>query len=133
LNLLLRHFGKRPGFWDELLARAELHGLRRPLYHVLRHAQRVLGTPIPPAVVAAAGAGAPGPVTGALMDWLFRHRFTSGPSRHPGPGGRVAKGLLYLRAHWLRMPLPMLLRHLSVKAGRRMRERFERKPDEAEA
>ena len=72
-------------------------------------------------------------MTGALMDWLFRHRFTSGTSRHPGPGGRVANALFYLRAHWLRMPLPMLLRHLSVKAGRRMRERFERKPDEAEA
>jgi len=133
LHLLLLHFGKRAGFWDELLARAELHGLRRPLYHLLRHARRVLGTPIPLRIQEAAAKGAPGPLTGALMDWMFRHRFTAGPTRQPGAGGRFAKGLFYLRAHWLRMPLPMLVRHLSIKAGRRMRERFERKPEEAEA
>ena len=133
LDLLLRHFGQRPGFWDELLSRAELHGLRRPLYHLLRHVRRVLETPIPPAIEDAARAGAPGPLTGAMMDWLFRHRFTAGAAGNRGVGGRVAHRLFYLHAHWLRMPLPMLVRHLSVKAGRRVRERFERKPREVEA
>lgn len=131
LHVLLLHFGARPEFWDELLARAELHGLRRPLHYLLRHVRRVFETPIPAAVEQAAAAGAPGALTSTVMDWLFRHRFTAGPSRRPTPGARVAKWLFYLRAHWLRMPLPMLVRHLSVKAGRRVRERFERKPDEA--
>lgn len=133
LHLLLCHFGESAGFWDELLARAELHGLRRPLYYLLRHVRRMLATPIPPATERAAAAGAPGPLTGVVMDWLFRHRFTAGSTRELRASARFAHGLFYLRAHWLRMPLPMLVRHLSVKAGRRMRERFERKTTEAEA
>jgi len=133
LHLLLCHFGERPGFWDELLARAEVHGLRRPLYHVLRHVTRVLATPVPSGIIEASAAGAPGPLTGAALDWLFRHRFTAGPSRERSTSARLANWLFYLRAHWLRMPLPMLIRHLSIKAARRVQERFERKPAVAEA
>jgi hypothetical protein len=133
LDLLLRHFGQRAGFWDELLARAELHGLRRPVYHLLRHVRRVLETPIPPAIEDAARAGAPRPPTGAVMVWHYRHRFPAGAAGNRGVGGRVAHRLFYLRAHWLRMPLPMLVRHLSIKAARSVRERFERKAPEVEA
>jgi hypothetical protein len=133
LHLLLCHFGERPGFWDELLARAGLHGLRRPLYYLLRHVRRVLNTPIPSTVEQAAAAGAPPKPLGMVMDWLFRHRFSATARRDRGRGARLAYGLFYLRAHWLRMPLPMLARHLTVKAGRRLQERFERKPSEAEA
>jgi hypothetical protein len=129
LHLLLCEFGERPGFWDELLARAEMHGLRRPLYHLLRHVRRVLATPVPPAIENAAASGAPGPLTGIVMDRLFQHRFATGSASDRSPGARFAHWLFYLRAHWLRMPLSMLVRHLSVKAGRRVRERFERKPE----
>jgi hypothetical protein len=133
LHELLCHFGARPDFWNELLARAELHGLRRPLYYLFRHARRVLATPIPPNIERAAASGAPGPLLNVAMDWLFRHRFAPEPSREQPAGAALAQWLFYLRAHWLRMPLPMLVRHLSVKAVRRIRQRFERKPVEAEA
>ena len=129
LDDLLRDFGARPGFWDELLARARLHGLTRPLYYLLRHTQRVPGTPIPPEVVRAAAAFAPGPVVNALMDWLFAYRFGCDPTDRIRPGTGFAAWLLYLRAHWLRMPMGMLARHLSIKAVRRMREGMERKAE----
>jgi hypothetical protein len=34
-------------------------------------------------------------------------------------GTRWSRRALYLRAHWLRMPLPLLAYHLTVKALRR--------------
>ncbi len=133
LHLLLTHFGERPGFWDELVARADLHGLRRPLYYLVRHVTRVLDTPVPPAIQESAVGGAPPKAVGLVMDWMFRHRFSATALRDRGRGARLAYGLFYLRSHWLRMPLPMLARHLTIKAVRRLQERFERKPDEAEA
>jgi len=133
LNDLLGHFGANPGFWDQLIARARLHGLGRPLYYMLRQAQRMLGTPIPPEIDQAASAWAPGPALNSLMDRLFTYRFVSAPAREAPSGIRLANWLLYMRSHWLRMPMPLLARHLSIKAARRLRDRFERKPKEVEA
>ena len=132
LDDLLRHFGPRPGFWDELAARARRHGLGRPLYYMLRQRQRVLGRPIPPEIDQAAAAWAPGPILKFAMDWLFAYRFACDPPDKRRAGAGFANWLLYLRAHWLRMPLPLLVRHLSVKAMRRVGERFERKPGDDE-
>jgi hypothetical protein len=130
LDDLLLHFGSRPGFWDDLVARARLHGLGRPLYHMLRQRQRVLGRGVPPEVEKAAAAWAPGPVLNFVMDRLFASRFACDPSDEPRTGAGFANWLLYVRSHLLRMPLPLLVRHLSVKAVRRVRDRFERKPDD---
>jgi hypothetical protein len=133
LDDLLRHFGATAGFWDELLARARLHGMGRPLYYMLRQAQRVLGTPVPPEIERAAAAFAPGPLVKAVMDRLFAYRFACDPPGKTRAGSVLAIWLLYLRAHWLRMPPLMLARHLSIKAVRRIREGLERKPGESQA
>ena len=122
LHDLLCHFGSRAGFWDELLARARLHGLGRPLYYMLRHTRRVLGTSIPDRVLADAAAWAPTPMLQPIMDWLFRQRFVPEPPLGSRPGAGFARWLLYIRAHWLRMPPGMLARHLTVKAVRRVRQ-----------
>lgn len=127
LHDLLRYFGAHDGFWDELLRRAHLHGLERPLYYTLRETRRLLGTPWPAHVEKAVAAFAPSPSIAPLMSWLFREHFEPEP-----PETRrltaVAEFALYLRSHWLRMPMPMLMRHLSIKAVMRMRERFARRP-----
>ena len=61
------------------------------------------------------------------MNWLFREHFEPEP-RETRRLAAVAEFLLYLRSHWFRMPLPMLIRHLSIKAVMRVRERFAPKP-----
>ncbi|MEO1767719.1 nucleotidyltransferase domain-containing protein [Thiobacter aerophilum] len=113
---LLRHFGPEPGFWDTLVPRAQALDLARPLYYGLRYARRVLGTPIPGEVAQAAATAAPAwPVTLA-MDWLAQEGFRP---KHPscrGPFTGLAHFILYLRGHWLRMPLRLLLPHLLRKA-----------------
>jgi hypothetical protein len=124
LHDLLCHFGMRNEFWDELLDRARLHGLARPLYYALRHAQRLCGTPVPAAVLSLADA--PGRRTGALMDWLFETRMVGEPVSGTTLAGACARVALTVRFHWLRMPPMMLLRHLSVKSGIRVAEMFKR-------
>ena len=125
LHDLLLQFGVEPGFWDELLARAQLHGLQRVLYHMLRQTRRHLGTPVPESVRAAASAWAPAPAVGALMDVLFGQHFAVDPPQGPTALRLQAANALYLRAHWLRMPTAMLVRHLAVKSWKRWRERGE--------
>jgi len=121
---LLCHFGMRNEFWDELLERARLHGLSRPLYYALRQASQLLATPVPPAVLSRADA--PGERTGALMDWLFGVRMVGEPASGTTLAGACARTALTVRFHWLRMPPGMLLRHLSVKSGVRIAEMFKR-------
>lgn len=128
LRDLLIHFGAQEGFWDELLDRARLHGLGRPLYYMLRSNERLLGTRIPARATAAAAAWAPNASLRFVMDWLFTQYFLPGAPDRPRRAANIARFLLYLRAHWLRMPPLLLVRHLTIKAVRQVRERFERGP-----
>ena len=119
LDRLLRHFGAAPGFWDELVARSHQLGLTRPLYYGLRQAHGILGTPVPPGALAATGRGGPGPGLRAWMDGIWSRALRS---PHASAGDRWVPAslfLLYLRAHWLRMPPGLLVRHLVIKALRR--------------
>ena len=127
LHDLLCHFGAQSGFWDDLLRRAQLHGLERPLYYTIRETRRLLSTELPAPVVKAIATYAPSPLLAPLMNWLFREHFEPEP-RETRRLAAVAEFLLYLRSHWFRMRLPMLVRHLCIKAVMRIHERFTRKP-----
>ena len=130
LHDLLCHFGARAGFWDGLLARSRLHGLQRPLYYVLRHTERHLGTPIPPAVKKATAAEGPGSLLNVLMDWIFDRRFRVQSPGGPRVGIVLASWLHYMRAHWLRMPPGLLVHHLTVKAMRGIVQSIGRKHED---
>ena len=116
LHRLLLHFGPQSGFWDGLVGRAIRLQLARPLFYALRYCGRLLATPVPGAVLAAAAAAArpPAPLL-TLMDALFMRTLIP---QHPSCVGRLsplARGALYLRGNWLRMPPLMLARHLFHK------------------
>ena len=116
IDALLRHFGARPQFWNGLAARATELTLGRPLYYALRWASRYFGTPIPQQVAAVAEQHAPGPPTGVLMDVLLAAALRPTSSQ---AATRWARRALYVRGHWLRMPMPLLAWHLTVKSLRR--------------
>jgi hypothetical protein len=130
LHDLLSHFGAHEGFWSELIVRARLHGLGRPLHYMLRCTRTMLGTRIPDEITGATSVWGPGKATQTLMDTLFAQYFAPESPDRPRRGAALARGLLYLRAHWLRMPPLMLARHLTIKASRRLQERFARKGTE---
>jgi len=120
-DALLREFGERPGFWDALVAHAGQHGLERPLYYLLRQTRRVLGTPVPDPVWRSVERFGPSLPVRAAMDALLERTFA---------GSSFAAGVLALRAHWLRMPPALLVRHLAVKTVRRVRDGLRSTPSE---
>ena len=119
LDLLLRHHGVEGDFWSQLLARASLLHLTRPLAYGLWATRQLLGTPVPEAVLAQAEQDSAG-WGRAAMHWLWRRALRSPHVDAAMPGTGLAHFALYLRAHWLRMPPLMLVRHLSIKAWKRL-------------
>lgn len=116
LDLLLRHFSQTEDFWTKLLERARALGLLRPLHYCLRYCRTLFATPIPAPVLAAAAEaqGWSGPLIHRL--WLQVLGSTHPTARRPGTA--LATLLLYLRAHWHRMPPALLLYHLCMKSLR---------------
>jgi len=112
---LFRHFGKNAVFWEELVARARMQGLLRPLFYSMRYTNRLLAAAIPGAAMAAAGDGAPGSQVLRLMDYLIEAVMIPEHPDIPRRKRAVAQWLLYVRSHWLRMPPGMLLQHLARK------------------
>jgi hypothetical protein len=121
LDAMLRAFPTRPEFWPELLTRAQLLNLGRPLYYALDCCRRWLHTPIPEQVMA--DCPSPPPYwQRPIMRSLFDAGLASTHASCRGTGTSLAKLALYVRSHYLRMPWRLLLPHLLHQAGRRDQE-----------
>ena len=119
LDGLLRHFAAGDaGFWENLSARASQLGLDRPLFYALRFTSRLLGTPVPGGSCGAATGRPPAPVL-ALMDRLVTLALVPEDPERRRRGAGLARWLLYVRSHWLRVPPLLLARHLLRKGLRR--------------
>jgi hypothetical protein len=116
LHWLLTQFGREPGFWDALPARARELELGRPLFYALRYCPRLLGTAVPPAVQAAMAFARPHPALLWLMDGLFGRALLPLHASCADAGTGPAHFALYVRGNWLRMPPLLLARHLFHKA-----------------
>lgn len=117
LDRLLTHCAKTPSFWETVVPRAQTLGLCRPLHYALRYSGRWLHTPIPGEVLQAAQAAAGIPAwRQRLMDACFSRALRP---MHPSSDdcwSAPAKAALYVRSHWIRMPMHLLAYHLARKA-----------------
>jgi hypothetical protein len=118
IDALLRPLGVAPGFWDALRLHAAEQQLGRPLYYALALAQRILETPLPVAYLDALPQR-PMKLHARAMLAVFGHALGAAHWSLRSPGTAVAGQLLYVRSHWLRMPLHLLIPHLARKAWRR--------------
>jgi hypothetical protein len=118
---LLRHFEREEGaeFWPALLARARVLGLQVPLHHALFHLERLLGLSMPAALAADVDSLRPHGLGRAamarLLDLALRPNHPSCDTRWTG----LARWLLYVRSHYLRMPPYLVVVHLTRKAWMR--------------
>lgn len=119
---LIAQFSGDPEFWDTLLAHAATHDLRRTLYYALRYAQRVVAVPVPAPAREAVARWGPAPPLRWLMDRVFDAYFLSAGMPGTGPLQRTLNALLLIRSHWLKMPAPLLARHLAAKSMKRYRD-----------
>ncbi len=129
-DLLCAH-GDSSGFWAGLAPRARALGLERLLYYGLFHAQALFATPVPPDVLRELEQAAPVWPLRPLMHSLIRLVILPRHPDHPSIKAGIARWLIYVRAHWLRMPFGLLIRHLSHKAWLRFRG-FRRRVDLAQ-
>lgn len=108
---MVRNFEIEPGFWRSFLTATSENDLAWPVGLGLHLARRLYETPVPAGVVdALLGRRPPG-----WLEPIYRRALGVTPSlRAP------AELLVYVRAHALRMPMRLLLRHLTIKGWRRM-------------
>lgn len=112
LDALLRHFGNDAFFWQRLFERADLLDLRKPLEYALYFTHKLLGTPI----YDHSSGVAIQPRSNILLSPLFIQAFASAHPELTNPSSDLALFLLYIRSHWLRMPMHQLVPHLVHKA-----------------
>jgi hypothetical protein len=118
LSELLVHFQKDPGFDTQLIDRAGRVGLLRPLFYAIRYLDVALHQSGIEKLKSDLASESPGRLNLAFLDFIYGNVFQG---NHPSvlrPLHPLAKTLLYLRGHWLRMPVWLLLPHLIRKLVR---------------
>ena len=104
----------------DIVKRAYELGLQRPVFYALRYCPMLLGTPLTKDAVDGVRIAGPNRLVLAFMDFLFVRALMP---MHPSCDDKwtgLARWLLYVRSHWLKMPWYLLLPHLSRKAWMRL-------------
>ena len=114
---LIREFvAMDPAFWDELVERASLMHLTGPIYMALDHGSALFGLDVPASVFRGLNpSGKGGRMLRAIMHRALLPHHKSCADWLTG----ISLKFLYLRGHYLRMPLANLLIHLTRKALKR--------------
>ena len=113
---MLHGFGAEPAFWSRLVANAAGNDLAGPLALGLRLAQTVFDSPVPATTLATLDATAAPRWRRGWLPAVYGQALRPPTRADAGTRAAAARSVVYIRSHALRMPLPMLLRHLSVKA-----------------
>lgn len=117
LDQLFRHFSRQDtAFWIKLAERARELQLRRPLFYACRFTQRLLNTPIPDEIWSELNPDAPSVWVRYMMDRLVPLALLPEHPDYPSKTVAIARWLLYVRSHYLRMPLRLLIPHLIRKS-----------------
>jgi hypothetical protein len=120
LDLLLKEFSIQENFWAKLLQRADELKQQIPLYYALRYTQLILQTPVPEKVLKASKKQSPKWIKTKLMDALFLRALMPDHESCNDRWTGLARWLLFVRSHWLKMPVYLMVPHLSRKAFRRV-------------
>jgi hypothetical protein len=125
LDLLFREFSTQDGFWSRLISRADELNLQIPIFYGVRYTYRLLNTPVPVDVLQAfERTGFIGKWRVKLMDSLFLRALLPD---HPSCADRwtgLARWLLYVRSHWLKMKWFLLIPHLLRKSYYRLSGKY---------
>lgn len=104
----------------QLVSRAQQLGLQRPVYYALRYLQLILKTDGLDEAMHKMQVLGFVPNYIKLMDSLFLRALMPDHLSCDDRFTAVARWLLYIRSHWLKMPLHLLIPHLSKKFWMRL-------------
>ncbi|NOR79719.1 MAG: hypothetical protein GQ529_02630 [Methyloprofundus sp.] len=120
LHELLSYYSRQDaGFWDKLKNRADELGLQMPLYYTLYFSSRLLNTKVPEYLLTN-NKGRFAYIGRVLMAYLVPLALLPEHPDYPERKVAFARWLLYVRAHYLRMPLSLLIPHLFKKGKKRV-------------
>jgi hypothetical protein len=116
LDRLLRFFSAADeNFWTSLTDRAQELTLGVPLYYALRYTNMYFLTPVPQSAIAALDSDRPGVFSRNLLDFVFSRAFMPVHPKCKQSFTAPALWFLYVRSHYLRMPMRLLIPHLLRK------------------
>jgi len=118
LHRLIEHYAARPAFGTELADMAEQTGLDEVTALVAHWTRSVFGTRLPPALARAAERHAAS-TAGRLATTLVCRAMHPDRAPFTSAGYAAARAAMYVRGHYLRMPLKLLVPHLWHQATAR--------------
>lgn len=117
LDIMLREFsGDNSEFWNLLVSRADDLAIGRVLYYCLMSCQQIFKTPIPQDVIVDIKKFSPSKVIDKIMLACFHAVLLPNHSSCIPRYINIASSLLFLRSHWLKMPMHILIPHLFHKS-----------------
>jgi hypothetical protein len=120
LDSLLKHNMANSDDWQSLLTRAGELDLILYLYYALNFTHRILKTPVPEEVLKQSlNAANISAFMKPVMDSLFINALIPDHSSCTPVASKIARQLLFIRSHWLKMPWYLLVPHLFRKSFKR--------------
>lgn len=116
IDALISQFSKQDEFLQTLVARADELHLGRPLFYALKYCRTILHTPIPDDIYSRVDNYKNRSIAiRAIMDVVALESIGSILEDQPNVKTRVSQFAMYVRSHYLRMPMHLLLPHLLRK------------------
>ncbi|HLO64120.1 MAG TPA: nucleotidyltransferase family protein [Azonexus sp.] len=116
MDSLINEFSRHENFWPKLLERAALLNLTRPLYYALQCRSHFIGATTPEKILDSLGTQRE--FESPLTQWVLRQLIMTIGSilnEYPTTGIQFAKFMIFVRSHYLRMPMHLLAPHLLRK------------------
>lgn len=113
-NLMLFFSRKEQDFWKKLIERANQLHFGRSLFHGFYFSRLIFQTPIPENIENNLNEK-PSAISRWIMHYLVPQALFPLHPDEPSKRAMAARLLLYLRSHWIRMPIHLLLPHLAYK------------------
>ena len=123
LHDLISSHDTDPDFWPELVERAATLGVDAPLLDMLNQARQTLGLVVPQTHWQHLCRRVGQPLRRRCMAALLRIALRPDHPAADLPATCVVRWCLYVRSHWIRMPLHQTIPHLLRKAWVRSRQR----------
>ena len=113
---LVEQFSNDGKFWDALVDRANELDLIRPLYYALKFCRTFLATRIPESIYArVTRSGSPSAIVETIMNIVVMRSLGAILEAQPGFRTHLSRFSMYVRSHYLRMPMRLLVPHLIRK------------------
>jgi len=121
LDLLLKEFSIQENFWVNLLNRSVELNQQISLYYALRYTTKILNTPVPEQVINDSKRNLTKKINDRIMDFLFLRALMPVHESCNDRWTSLARWILFVRSHWLRMPVFLLIPHLLRKSLKRFK------------